>query len=180
MYRVLLVHTRTWTRPRSYAPRRRTPFRFPWSPFCGCSAGCQGTYMYECVWSGSKSKYCALPCLVPCLLGMTTVCAHPWLLVCVSHAHIHQSILFILSHSSIQSIPSSQDPPPVLYSTCACHAANGVSPTTCSSVNLHDAAPDVRPCRTPYILKGTGRPCGCSLSFSDLRVIRVLLVIVSG
>lgn len=52
-------------------------------------------------------------------------------------------------------------------------------PNNVCSVHLHDAAPDVRPCRTPYILKGTGRPCGCSLSFFALRVIRVLLVIVS-
>jgi hypothetical protein len=85
------------------------------------------------------------------------------------------------THPSLQSLHPSIHPslhPSILprhprHPPSICHAAYGVSPTTCS-VRLHNAAPDLRPCRTPYILKETGRPCGCPLSFFDLRVIREL------
>ncbi|KAL7931030.1 hypothetical protein V8C35DRAFT_123254 [Trichoderma chlorosporum] len=117
---------------------------------------------------------CALPCT---LLARYDHRLRTSLASCLCLSRAHPSVHPIHpTHPSNPSHPPKTLPP---YSTCACHAANGVSPTTCS-VNLHDAAPDVRPCRTPYILKGTGRPCGCSLSLFDFRVIRVLLVIVSG
>lgn len=95
--------------------------------------------------------------------------------LCLSRAH--PSVHPIHPIPSIPSIPilSRQTLPRYLYLP----RRKWRLPNNVYSVHLHDAAPDVRPCRTPYILKGTGRPCGCSLSFSDLRVIRVLLVIVS-
>lgn len=141
---------------------------------CNCCAVLAAAATLHCLYD----QICALPCTWRAWYDHRPAHIHilGLALLCFSHAHIRQSILFIpLIHPSNPSLHPSILPrhPPSI-----CHAAYGVSPTTCS-VRLHNAAPDLRPCRTPYILKETGRPCGCPLSFFDLRVIRDFLVIVS-
>ncbi|KAL7806303.1 hypothetical protein V8C26DRAFT_344237 [Trichoderma gracile] len=115
----------------------------------------------------------AMPCT---LLGRYDHRLRTSLASCLCLSRAHPSVHPIHPITSIQSIPHPiKTLPRYLYLP----RRKWRLPNNVCSVHLHDAAPDVRPCRTPYILKGTGRPCGCSLSFFALRVIRVLSVIVS-